>query len=161
MINALLALLLSALVAFPAFATDMGVSITIGQPGFYGHIDIGQAPQPQVIYSRPVIIVQQPVAVEPRPIYLRVQPGHEKNWRKHCHRYEACGRPVYFVRNDWYQDVYVPHYRDHRGDRHDRRDRHDRDDRRHGDRDDRDDRDARHGRGHDHGHGHGRGRRDD
>ncbi|MFM9887439.1 MAG: hypothetical protein ACKVQT_30815 [Burkholderiales bacterium] len=158
MINALVALLLAALVASPSFAADVGVSITIGQPGFYGHIDIGQAPPPQIIYSRPVIVVQQPVAVAPRPIYLRVQPGHEKNWRKHCYRYEACGYPVYFVRNDWYENVYVPHYREHRSDRHDRhdhRDRYDRDDRRHGDRDD------RHGRGRDQGHGQGRGRRDD
>ena len=38
-------------------------------------------------------------------------PGHEKHWNKHCHEYGACGRPVYFVRDGWYNDVYAPRYR--------------------------------------------------
>ena len=46
------------------------------------------------------------------PIYLRVPPGHQKEWKKHCHAYNACGRPVYFVRDDWYEREYVPVYRD-------------------------------------------------
>ena len=50
-----------------------------------------------------------------QPIYLRVPPGHEKHWGKHCARYGACGRPVHFVREDWYQTVYVPRYQ-HRDD---------------------------------------------
>ena len=47
--------------------------------------------------------------------YLRVPPGHEKHWSKHCAQYHACGRPVYFVREDWYQKEYVPrqYHRDH------------------------------------------------
>ena len=56
------------------------------------------------------------------PIYLRVPPGHEKKWNKHCASYNACGRPVYFVRDDWYRNTYVPQYQ-MRGDRDD--DRHD------------------------------------
>ena len=51
-----------------AFASDVGVSINIGQPGFYGRIDIGDYPQPQVLYREPVI-VQRPVRyVESAPI---------------------------------------------------------------------------------------------
>jgi hypothetical protein len=42
--------------AAPAFAADVGVSISIGQPGFYGQIDIGNVPQPQVVYAQPVVI---------------------------------------------------------------------------------------------------------
>ena len=34
-----------------AVAADVGVSISIGQPGFYGQLDIGDFPQPQVINS--------------------------------------------------------------------------------------------------------------
>lgn len=34
----------------PVFAADVGVSISIGQPGFYGRLDIGDYPQPQLIY---------------------------------------------------------------------------------------------------------------
>ncbi len=96
--------------ATPAMATDVGVSISVGQPGFYGQIDIGNVPRPVVVYPQPVVI--QPVrVVQPvQPIYLHVPPGHAKNWRKHCHKYDACSRPVYFVKEDWYNNVYVPQY---------------------------------------------------
>jgi len=94
----------------PALAADVGVSVSVGQPGFYGRIDIGNFPQPQVIYPQPVVI--QSVVVMPQPIYLHVPPGHAKDWRKHCHKYSACNQPVYFVREDWYNNVYVPRYRE-------------------------------------------------
>jgi hypothetical protein len=97
--------------AAPAFAADVGVSISIGQPGFYGQIDIGNVPQPQLIYPQPVVIQRAPEFVSAAPIYLHVPPGHEKHWGKHCAQYNACGRPVYFVRDDWYNNEYVPHYR--------------------------------------------------
>ena len=102
----------TALAAGPVLAADVGVSVSVGQPGFYGRIDIGSFPQPQVIYRQPVVIQRVPVAVAPQPIYLRVPPGHAKNWRKHCHKYDACSQPVYFVRDDWYNNVYVPRYRE-------------------------------------------------
>lgn len=101
--------ILSALTAAPAMAADVGVSISVGQPGFYGQIDIGHM-RPQLIYPKPVII--QRVSSPPPPLYLRVPPGHEKKWSKHCRKYNACGRPVYFVRGDWYEREYVPRYRD-------------------------------------------------
>src|SRR5512134_4161233 len=93
-----------------ALAADVGVSISVGQPGFYGQIDIGNAPPPVLVYPQPVVI--QPVrVVQPvQPIYLHVPPGHAKDWGKHCHKYDACSRPVYFVKDDWYNNVYVPHY---------------------------------------------------
>ena len=97
-----------------ALATDVGVSVSIGQPGFYGRIDLGNMPQPQLIYPTPVLI-QQPVGVAYSPVYLRVPPGHEKKWGKHCHKYNACGRPVYFVQDNWYTNVYAPRYYDDHG----------------------------------------------
>jgi len=100
-------LLLAATIA-PVWAADVGVSVNIGQPGFYGRIDIGNVPPPQVIYAQPIIV--QHVATPPQPVYLRVPPGHAKKWSKHCHKYDACSRPVYFVKDDWYNNVYVPHY---------------------------------------------------
>ncbi|MBT9524059.1 MAG: hypothetical protein IV105_02285 [Rhizobacter sp.] len=111
---------------------QVGVSVSVNQPGLYGRIDIGHAPVPPVLmYPQPVIIVPQPVAVQaPEPIYLHVPPGHSRNWRKHCRRYHACGQPVYFVREDWYQRHYHPH-RHHRHDRHDRYERRERHDDRH------------------------------
>lgn len=112
--------------AVPALSADVGVSITIGQPGFYGQIDVGDIARPPVVYARPVIIRRAPRGVVYEPLYLRVPPGHAKNWRKHCVKYDACGRPVYFVKDDWYNDVYVPHYRErhHENRRKDRSDAH-------------------------------------
>ena len=104
-----LSAMLVAAASSTALAADVGVSVSIGQPGFYGRIDIGNAPPPVLIYSQPVII--QRVHAAPQPIYLRVPPGHAKKWSKHCQKYDACGRPVYFVKDDWYNNVYVPHYR--------------------------------------------------
>ena len=97
-------------VAAPSMASDVGVSINVGQPGFYGRIDIGSFPQPAVVYAEPVIIQQAPRHVG-RPIYLRVPPGHMKKWSKHCGQYNACGQQVYFVQDGWYNNVYAPRYR--------------------------------------------------
>ncbi len=125
-----------ALLPLAAQAADVGVSVSVGQPGFYGRIDIGNYPRPDVIYAEPMIIER--VAVRPAPVYLHVPPGHEKNWSKHCGRYNACGRPVYFVRDSWYNEVYVPAHRERQG----------------GGRD-HDDHGHDHGHGGDHGKGHG------
>lgn len=108
--------------ALPAAATDIGVSVGISQPGFYGRIDIGSVGvAPVLVYPQPVIIAR-PVVVQ-QPIYMHVPPGHAKNWRKHCAHYDACGRPVYFVREDWYQKHYggPPHKGQGRGKGHDKR----------------------------------------
>jgi hypothetical protein len=138
----ILAVVLSLGAALPALAADVGVSINIGQPGFYGRIDLGSFPQPEVVYSEPVIIERTRVIHE--PLYLRVPPGHQKNWKRYCGRYGACGRPVYFVRDDWYNNVYAPQYRE----RHRDHDDHGHDDHDHG----HDDHDRGHGKGHGHGH---------
>ena len=130
-----LALLVLAAGAFgPVSAqTSVGVSIGINQPGVYGRIDIGNFPPPAVVYPQPVIIAPTPVAVVQRPIYLYVPPGHQKDWRKYCGRYSACGQPVYFVQETWVRERYE-------------REHHHRDDDR-----------GNHGKGHGKGHGkHGR-----
>lgn len=135
-----------------AFASDVGVSISVGQPGFYGRIDIGDYPAPQLIYRQPVIIERPAHYVEAAPIYLRVPPGHAKNWARHCRHYHACGQRVYFVQDGWYNNEYVPRYRERHGgpgrheERRDYRDDH------------RDDGPGR-GRGKGHGHGHDHDRR--
>lgn len=156
--------------AHGALAADVGVSISIGDPNFYGRIDIGNFPRPVLMYPQPVVIRPAPYAAAPAPLYLRVPPGHARDWGRYCGRYDACGVPVYFVQDRWYRNVYAPRYRaDHDYDRHEarydeRRDRRpDRFDDREGRRPERfDDRgwqgDGGPGRGHGHEHGHGRGR---
>jgi len=132
-----------AAIAVPALVADAGVSIQIGEPGFYGRIDIGGFPQPQLIYPQPIVIQRVPVGVVREPIYLRVPPGHVKNWRKHCHKYNACDRPVYFVQDSWYNQEYVPRYRERHSGGHGQG---------HGN---------HQGHGHEKGHGEGQGHRDD
>ncbi len=132
----------------PAFAADAGVSVTIGQPGFHGRLDIGGFPPPPLIYSQPRIIER--VSHERPPVYLHVPPGHAKDWRKHCHRYNACGERVFFVQNNWYDREYVPRHQERHGHGHghghgDRRDGH-RDDDRGKHKKDRHDSDREHGR---------------
>jgi hypothetical protein len=111
--NAILAAaLLAAALATTARADGIGLSINVGEPGFYGRIDIGDAPAPQLVQPRPVWIERPRGAAMPQPIYLHVPPGHQRNWRRYCHQYNACGEPVLFVRDSWYQNSYVPHYRE-------------------------------------------------
>ena len=111
----------------PVSAADVGVSLSIGQPGFYGQLDIGDYPQPRLLYRQP-IIVERGVRRDRPPIYLHVPPGHAKHWRRYCGEYNACGERVFFVHDDWYNREYVPRYQErHREYRDDRRDegRHD------------------------------------
>jgi len=106
--------LAAALMVSKAMAADVSVSVSIGQPGFYGHIEIGNYGQPRLIYRDPVIIHRPGPGISPgRPLYLHVPPGHAKDWGKHCHKYDACGHQVYFVQEAWYNEVVVPMHRGH------------------------------------------------
>lgn len=114
------------LIAFVLFSAqayaDVGLSVSIGEPGFYGRLDMNSFPSPQLIYPQPLAV--GPVPMSRPPIYLRVPPGYVKNWRRHCHEYNACRERVYFVRDNWYRHEYAPRYRrddEHRDDRHDDR----------------------------------------
>jgi hypothetical protein len=125
--NNLKSLILAAsLLAVGASATaGVGVSINIGEPGFYGQLDVGGYPPPPVYYAQPVI-VQRPVGyVEVAPVYLRVPLGYRQHWSRYCGMYNACGRRVFFVQDSWYANVYAPRYRAgprYHGSYHDRHD---------------------------------------
>lgn len=108
--------------AVPYAATPYATASVEGAlaPGVYGRIEIGNAPPPPVVYVQPVIIQRPPVFVEQAPLYLHVPPGHAKKWSKHCARYNACNRPVYFVKvrgDDEFERRKGKHrgYRDHDG----------------------------------------------
>src|SRR6266478_5342633 len=101
-------LLLAAALAMIAAPATAGVSVTVGEPGFYGHIEIGGFPPPPLLFPQPVII--EHVRVPGPPVYLRVPPGHAKHWAKHCHVYHAAGQRLFFLEDRWYKDVYVPSY---------------------------------------------------
>ena len=82
------------------------VSIGINQPGVYGRINIGNVPPPALYRAEPIIIAPPRVVVERQPVYLYVPPTHEQNWGRYCGQYNACGQPVYFVRDEWVRERY-------------------------------------------------------
>jgi hypothetical protein len=104
----------------PALAGDVSVSLNIAQPGFFGQVEIGSHIPAAVIYPQAVVAVPAREYESAPPVYLRVPPGHEKHWSKHCGEYNACGRRVYFVRHDWYENEYAPRHRHDDGERGDR-----------------------------------------
>ncbi len=115
----LLMFLLAASTA-PVLAADVGVSVSIGQPGFYGRLDFADyPPPPQLVYQQPRMVERVPTGRP--PIYLNVPPGHARNWRRHCGQYDACDERVYFVKNNWYEREYAPRYQRQYGDRRDDR----------------------------------------
>lgn len=134
-------------------AGDLGIHVMLSgevAPGVYGQVQLGNNRPPPLVYAQPMLI--EPQAAPPPPVYLHVPPGHAKNWRKHCREYNACNRPVYFIRSEEYEPAYQHrHEHDHDHD-HDRRDGDNEHARAHDDHDHgHDDRD--HGRDdHDHGH---------
>lgn len=100
----IISLLTLGLAATTASAIDVGVTVA-GQikPGVYGQVNIGTAPPP-LVYAQPVLVMPQPQPLT--PIYMNVPPGHAKHWSKHCRKYNACGRPVYFVKTAEYERGY-------------------------------------------------------
>jgi len=102
---------LLAMIAASVLAADDGVSGRVGQPGFHGRIEIGDAPEPRLIYPQPLTIKPVPGNVASVPIYLYVPASQARDWGRYCRRYDACSQPVYFVSQDWYENVYVPRYR--------------------------------------------------
>jgi hypothetical protein len=128
--------LTAAAAAAPAFAGNVGFSITVGEPGFYGQIDVGGYGRPSLIYSEPVVLAPRYRSYS--PVYVRAPRDHYRNWGRYCGRYNACSRPVYFVRDEWYSNVYAPRHRGYNNGRNWRDDR--RDDRRDWRSDRRDDR---------------------
>jgi len=117
---------------------------------------------PPLIMTAPVVVERAPVGAVRETVYLHVPPGHERHWAQHCREYNACGVPVYFVQDRWYNEVYVPRARVVREERAPVREVHEEravreepamreEPRRKGRGEDREDRDDEH----DHGRGHG------
>lgn len=117
-----------ALASLPARAGTPIINLTVGgeiSPGVYGQVQFGNAPPPEVINAQPIMVAPEPRGAAVEPMYLHVPPGHAKHWSRYCHRYNACNRPVYFVKTGRYQ----PDYRDRHHDKYrneDRRDHRDR-----------------------------------
>lgn len=82
----------------------------MGQPGFFGRIELGNFPgQPPLMISHAVM--GNPGVFTGSPIFMNVPPEHARNWSRFCQLYGACDWMVYFVDNAWYEQVYVPGWR--------------------------------------------------
>jgi len=115
---ATLSLCFGILASMPAIADDLGINVVLeGEvaPGVYGRVELGKDSHPDIYYPQPVVILKEPRYAKYQPVYLHVPPGHAKNWSKHCHKYHACERPVYFVKSVEYDESYQrEHDHDHK-----------------------------------------------
>ncbi|MEJ2653497.1 MAG: hypothetical protein P8173_17440, partial [Gammaproteobacteria bacterium] len=59
------------LVAAPLFTADVGVSVSVGESGFQGDINTGNAPKPDDMYATPVIVREVPSLQQ-----ARIPPGY-------------------------------------------------------------------------------------
>ena len=91
--------------AAPAADPDVRVILSADvRSGVYGRVEFGNGPPPPLVYADPVIVTPPPPRMaSPAAVYLHVPPGHAKHWDKHCAKYNACDRPVYFVKSDEYE----------------------------------------------------------
>jgi hypothetical protein len=91
-----------AALAANAAADARFTNVTAGgvlRPGVYGRIQVRDV-TPPLIHARPVV-AERPLAHPPRaPVYLYVPAGQVRRWSRHCQKWDACDRPVYFVRMD-------------------------------------------------------------
>lgn len=79
------------------------VNVTTGgplRPGVYGRIEVRDAPPPPLLSPRPVVASKELAPPRLEPVYLYVPAGQVRRWSRYCDRYDACERPVYFVRMD-------------------------------------------------------------
>lgn len=112
-------LLISAglLTTLPTWADDWGINVILeGEvtPGVYGRVELGNDSRPDIYYPHPMLVVKDSRYSKYKPAYLHVPPGHAKHWDKHCQKYNACGRPVYFIKSQEYEESYQrEHQHDH------------------------------------------------
>lgn len=93
------------LAACATYADDLGINVVLEgeiKPGIYGRVELGNNSHPDLVYTQPrVIVVEEHHHYD--PVYLHVPPGHAKHWGKHCSKYNACNRPVYFIKSSEYE----------------------------------------------------------
>jgi hypothetical protein len=70
------------------------------RPGVYGRIQVRQGPPPPLLSPHPVVAARELGPIRGKPVYLYVPTGQVRKWSRYCERYQACERPVFFVRVD-------------------------------------------------------------
>ena len=114
-----LLLIIGLCTTYAGHADDLGIKVILEKevaPGVYGRVELGNDSHPDVYYEQPMVVVKESKYARYQPVYLHVPPGHAKHWDKHCNKYHACGRPVYFIRSveyNSYEDEHE-HHHDHK-----------------------------------------------
>jgi hypothetical protein len=102
------------LIALLSAAGQFALAAQAAEFSYFGPVDTSIAPEPGVIYERVVKAAKQKPGDIPQNIrsakvlYLHVPAGEERHWSAHCAKYQACEKPVLFVSEAWYQNVYLP-----------------------------------------------------
>jgi hypothetical protein len=74
-------------------------------PGVYGRLETVK-PNLPLVYEQPMFIEPPETGGKVEPLYVHVPKEHAKNWKKYCGKYDACARPVYFVKSAEYEPGY-------------------------------------------------------
>ena len=77
-------------------------------PGVYGRVDVANKPLPALVYEQAMFVERPDTAGRVEPVYFHVPPEHAKHWKKYCNQYQACDRPVFFVKSAEYEPGYEP-----------------------------------------------------
>ncbi len=112
-LNPLLKCVLATAIVGCTAVTPTQSQVVIGDPGYYGVLPPLTGYTPQVWNANPIVALGAAIAGL-AALYLNVPDYQRNNWRFYCSRYNACNRPVYFVRDNWYRDVYAPQYKKRR-----------------------------------------------
>jgi hypothetical protein len=81
--------------------------VVAGHPDYFGKIEVSLAVPPSVINDSAAVVKGVERVAGSQPIFVRVPAQQMRNWPRYCSRYDACGYAVYFVKDDWYRNVYV------------------------------------------------------
>ena len=106
--------LFSACAALAMAAAPAQAEVYLGDADYYGPIPADYGPRAELWNAAPIVAVGIAAAALGAAIYLNVPERHRHNWRNFCHLYNACYKPVHFVRNDWYNERFAPSYRSRR-----------------------------------------------
>ncbi|MCT0207714.1 hypothetical protein [Synechococcus sp. CS-1332] len=115
--HAALVVVCGAGIVYTPVQAQTSLTLQLGQPGYFGPINLGNQTPPPVYGYGPVIVRPDSrgrdrwTQAATQPVYLRVPMNQARDWGRYCGLYQACNMPVQFVRDDWYRNVYAPRVR--------------------------------------------------